>query len=156
MQFRRQSRHSISLATVDDVTAVQQCAAAAYTPYIERIGKPPAPMVADFAAQVSEHKVWVLKAGAKTAAFVVCYIQGDVYFLENMAVFPEYHGMGLGRQLLLFVEGKAIQLNCSAVELYTNSKMFENLKLYPYFGFVETDRRHEAGFDRVYFRKELV
>jgi hypothetical protein len=33
--------------------------------------------------------------------------------------------------------------------------MFENLGLYLKMGFVETGRREEDGFERVYFRKEL-
>jgi hypothetical protein len=33
--------------------------------------------------------------------------------------------------------------------------MVENLQLYPRLGFVETERRVEDGYRRVYFRKTL-
>jgi hypothetical protein len=44
----------------------------------------------------------------------------------------------------------------NALILYTNVVMVENLALYPKMGFVETERRTEEGFERVYFRKELL
>jgi hypothetical protein len=34
--------------------------------------------------------------------------------------------------------------------------MTENLPFYHGLGFVETERRHEDGFDRVYLRKTLA
>ncbi|MEC9102228.1 MAG: GNAT family N-acetyltransferase, partial [Pseudomonadota bacterium] len=41
------------------------------------------------------------------------------------------------------------------VKLYTNVKMQANLTLYPRLGYVETARKSEDGFDRVYFEKRL-
>jgi hypothetical protein len=41
------------------------------------------------------------------------------------------------------------------VTLYTNEAMVENLRLYRRLGFVETDRRVEDGYRRVFFRKSL-
>jgi len=42
-----------------------------------------------------------------------------------------------------------------AVHLYTNEKMTDNLSIYPRLGYVEVARRHEDGFDRVFFEKRL-
>lgn len=39
--------------------------------------------------------------------------------------------------------------------LYTNRMMWENVALYGRWGFVETGRRHEDGYERVYFAKDL-
>jgi len=33
--------------------------------------------------------------------------------------------------------------------------MQENLSLYRHLGYIETDRRYEDGFDRVYFEKRV-
>ena len=41
------------------------------------------------------------------------------------------------------------------MDLYTNAAMRENLSLYPRLGWVETDRRTEDGFERVYFEKPV-
>jgi len=43
----------------------------------------------------------------------------------------------------------------SAVRLYTNAAMTENLSMYAHMGFVETHRAVEKGFDRVYLRWTL-
>ncbi len=37
----------------------------------------------------------------------------------------------------------------------TNEKMSQNLSIYPHLGYVETGRRIEDGFNRVYFEKKL-
>jgi hypothetical protein len=44
----------IRKATLDDFANVRSCAQAAYSKYVDRIGKAPAPMDADFAAQIEQ------------------------------------------------------------------------------------------------------
>ena len=55
-----------------------------------------------------------------------------------------------------YAEDLARRRGYPAVTLFTNVKMHENIGLYAKLGFVETGRRTEAGYERVYFRKELV
>ena len=57
--------------------------------------------------------------------------------------------------LVSFAEDRTRALGLQAIELYTNEAMVENLELYPRLGFVETGRRVEDGFRRVYFKKTL-
>ena len=57
--------------------------------------------------------------------------------------------------LLSFAEAEAERRNLQAIELYTNVKMTENLKLYPRLGYAEIARREEDGFSRVFYRKGL-
>lgn len=73
----------IRAAVTNDGTAVTACVIAAFAPYIERIGKPPAPMLADYPSLIAA-----------------------------------------GR--------------------------------HPKIGYVEYDRRHDAGYDRVFYRKQLA
>ena len=40
--------------------------------------------------------------------------------------------------------------------LYTNVMMWENVALYGRWGFAETGRRREDGYERVYFAKDLA
>ena len=79
----------------------------------------------------------------------------EILELENVAVDPAEQGLGHGRALVAFAESHARALGLTAVELYTNEAMVENLQLYPRLGFVETGRRVEDGYRRVYFRKTL-
>ena len=140
-------------ARAADRAAIERIARAAYAPYVPLIGRAPAPMVADFAAAIAAGRVWV--AGAPVAGYVVAWPSGDHWHLENVAVDPAAQGRGLGRALIGHVEALARRSDAAAVELYTNARMTGNRRLYPRLGYVETGRRVEAGFDRVFFRKAL-
>ena len=136
-----------------DLDAVRRIARAAYAVYVPRIGREPAPMVADFAAALAAGHLWV--AGDPPHGYVVAYPRGDHWHLENVAVDPAAQGQGLGRRLVAAVERMATEAGARAVELYTNAAMTENQALYPRLGYRETGRRREDGFDRVFYRKDL-
>lgn len=145
----------IRLARQDDLRGIQRCAQAAYEMYVPRIGKRPAPMIADFQDQIAKHLVHVLTDGKCVAGFVVFYLRDDHLHLENVAVDPQFQGLGYGVQLIKHAEKAALDMGVGAVKLYTNTKMTENLKLYPSLGYSELGRWHEDGFDRVFYRKVL-
>ena len=137
-----------------DLDAVKRCAEEAYARYVPHLGRKPAPMVADFAGQIGARLVHVIVDDGSVLGFIVLYLREDHIHVENVAVFPEQVGRGIGGRLLAFAEHEARRLELPAVELYTNEKMTENLSLYRYLGYQEIDRRTEAGFSRVYFRKD--
>ncbi len=139
-----------------DVEAITACAVQAYAIYVPRIGKKPAPMVADFQTQIDEGKVDVLIKESDLRGFIVHYPCDDHVHIENVALLPADQGKGYGRTLIAFAEDRARQQGFDRVELYTNQMMTENLSFYPALGYVEIDRRREDGFDRVYYRKELT
>ena len=145
----------IRLAQSADLAAVARCAADAYRKYVTRIGREPAPMVADFAAQIDAGIVHVFDDADSVAGFIVFYPRGDSIHLENVAVAEHAQGRGIGRALIAFCEACAREDGFTAIELYTNARMTENLALYPRLGYRETARRTEDGFDRVYFEKSL-
>ena len=146
----------IRLATLADEQAVRACAEDAYERYIEAIGKEPAPMVADFRAQISAKIVHVLTDdGGDVVGFIVFFTREDHMFLENVAVRGTAAGKGLGKKLIEYCEAEARQAGLKKVQLYTNEKMTDNLSMYPHLGFREIDRRREDGFSRVYFEKDL-
>jgi len=145
----------ILAATSADVPAITAIAEAAYAPYVARMGRKPAPMVADFAAHVDRGEAYVLKAGGIIAAYLITYEKDGGQFIENVAVDPARHGQGLGRCLMAFAEMEAADVGRKYLFLYTNVHMTENLDFYPKLGYVETHRVFEGGFDRVYFEKRL-
>ena len=142
-------------ATVEDLAGIQACARDAYAMYVERIGRQPGPMNADFAGLIAQGRVMVAIYDSVFAGYVVFYGEGDHLHLENVAVSSAHAGKGIGKQLVAFVEQAARQQGVVAVELYTNEAMTENLKMYPRLGYVETGRRQQDGFNRVFFRKIL-
>jgi len=146
----------IRQATTGDIQAIRRCAQLAYARFVPLIGKAPAPMVADFAALIAAGEVFVAEdRQGGLDGFIVFRSQGGRMLLENVAVRPDRSGRGIGGSLIRHCEAAAWEAGCASVELYTNAKMTGNLTLYPQLGYVETGRRHEDGFDRVYFEKRL-
>ncbi|WP_425073931.1 GNAT family N-acetyltransferase [Sagittula sp. S175] len=144
----------IRRATPADATRIRAITESAYSKYIPRIGRRPAPMDVDVDAQIAEGLLWVWDAGGILGA-VVFYPEGEAMHLNALAVAPEATGQGLGRKLIAFVESEARRAGLSKVALYTNAKMTENLAMYPYLGFTEINRRTEDGFDRVFYEKPV-
>lgn len=142
-------------AIPEDVEAIAACAEAAYGKYVSRIGRKPAPMVADFAAHVAAGEVGVLVEGGRLVGYIVAMARPDCFFIDNVALFPDHQGRGFGRRLMAFAEQSARDLGAPELRLYTNVKMTENLGFHGRLGFVETERRHQNGFDRVYMAKGL-
>jgi hypothetical protein len=84
----------IRAATAADVPAIAEIVDQAYRHYIARIGKPPGPMLDDYAARVSEGAVWVIEEGAVIAAIIVLLPAPDYLLLDNIAVSPTRQGLG--------------------------------------------------------------
>ena len=149
--------HVIRRARPDDAPAIQACARQAYARYVPRIGRPPAPMGADYAALIAAGDVSVATgADGGFLGFIVYRAAGRDLLLENVAVLPGAAGRGIGKALIAHCEQAARAQGAAAVRLYTNAKMTENLALYPRLGYAETARRSEDGFERVYFEKRLA
>src|SRR6267378_8708441 len=64
-------------------------------------------------------------------------------------------GLGLGRRLLAFAEAEALRRGYAEIRLHTHQTMEENQRLYASIGYEETGRGTEAGYDRVFMRKQL-
>lgn len=131
-------------------------AEAAYSPYLERMGGlRPGPMDTDYAAAVADTEAWVALLDGDVAGFVLLVEEDDRLLLENVAVHPAQHGRGIGRSLLEQAETRAHALGHARITLHTHVTMVENQALYERVGYVETARRTEHGFTRVFYGKRL-
>jgi GNAT superfamily N-acetyltransferase len=146
----------VRLATAHDAIAARACVLAAFEPYVARIGRPPAPMLLDYPTLVEASYVWVAELSSEVEGVLVQYETPDGFYIDTVAVNPKARGTGVGRALLEFAEDEAIRRGFASVYLCTNSKMIENQVLYPKIGYVEYDRRIEAGYDRIFYRKGLA
>ena len=146
----------IRRAGPQDRATVEAIVAAAYAKYVERIGKPPGPMLDDYAALIAAGAVslWTGPDGT-IAALIVLLPQPDHLLLDNIAVRPDRQGTGIGRDLIAFAESETRRLGLTELRLYTHATMTENVALYRRLGFIETGRGREAGYDRVFMRKFL-
>jgi GNAT superfamily N-acetyltransferase len=146
----------IRLALPEDCAAVEAIVHEAYSIYIDRIGKPPGPMLDDYGVLIADRAVSVLEeSSGEIAAIIVLLPKSDHLLLDNIAVHRDRQGRGLGRRLIAFAEDEARRLGYGELRLYTHEKMSENIVLYSRLGFVETGRGREAGYDRVFMRKRI-
>ena len=146
---------SIRPAERGDAAVVRDLVRMAYSKYVERIGKEPAPMLGDYDALIRAGEVWVWDDGGEVLGVLVIRPAEDHMFLSNVAVAPGHQGRGLGRELVTFAEGQAVAYGLPEVRLYTNEKMHENLAVYAKLGFEETGRGVDGGYRRVFMCKRL-
>jgi ribosomal protein S18 acetylase RimI-like enzyme len=145
----------IRSARSEDVARIRAIARAAYSKYVPRIGREPAPMIADYEAEIAARRVVVIEAAGKVSGYMVAWPEPDAYFIDNIAVDPECQGVGLGRCLIEHAVAEATRLCLPVLRLYTNMMMIENLAMYAHLGFVETHRAFEKDFHRVYMQRRL-
>jgi ribosomal protein S18 acetylase RimI-like enzyme len=143
----------VRLATPADLPAIRAVVGAAYARYLDRMDRPPAPMLADYAAEVESGRLWV--TGEPVTGLIELAERGDRLHVANVAVHPSAQGAGLGRRLLEFAEEQARQRGLDRLDLYTNEVMTENQAIYARLGYRETGRRAEDGYQRVYMEKDL-
>lgn len=144
---------SVRLATPADLPAIRAVVGAAYARYLDRMDRPPAPMLADYAAEVESGRLWV--TGEPVTGLIELTEHGDRLHVANIAVHPSAQGAGLGRRLMEFAEEQARQRGLDRLDLYTNEVMTENQAIYARLGYRETGRRAEDGYQRVYMEKDL-
>ena len=142
-------------ARAADLPAVRALVARAYGQYVARIGKPPGPMLDDYAARIAEGAVQVLEEDGRLVGLLVLLPEADHLLLDNVAVDPAAQGRGHGRRLVAAAEDEARRLGLPELRLYTHELMTENVVMYERLGFVETHRGQQAGYARVFMRKRL-
>lgn len=138
-----------------DQARIEAIAEAAYSPYLDRMNRRPAPMDDDYRGRIAGGLTFVLEENGEILGLLVLENPPDHLLLYNIAIDPAHHGRGLGRRLLAFTEAEARRRGYDAVVLYTNEVMVENIALYGRLGYVETGRKLDRGYHRVYFRKSL-
>ena len=146
----------IRLARPEDLSKVAACATAAYSLYLPRMDRPPAPLLADYGALIAAGEVHVLESDGVLAGFLVVRPLGGRLFVENVAVDPARQGQGHGRRLMAFAETHARGLGLRALRLYTNEVMPETIPFYDGLGFAVSERLLEDGYRRIYLEKSLA
>jgi ribosomal protein S18 acetylase RimI-like enzyme len=146
----------IRLARAEDVVRIGEIARSAYARYVPRIGREPAPMMADYDADARAGRIVVLEVERSIIGYLVAWPEDDAYFIENIGIDRHLQGKGWGRRLIDHAAIEAAHLGLSALRLYTNAAMTENLSMYAHLGFVETHRVTQDGFNRVYMRLNLA
>ena len=160
--MRRAPRHSrmahtIRPATPADARAIAALVDRAYERYLPRMDRTPAPMLDDYDKLVADGVVTVFDEGGRVCGVLVAWVDGDSFYVDNVAVDPD---AARQRESVAALLGVADELGrragCRRLWLYTNAAMSENLEYYPRHGFTEFDRRVDEGYARVYFERPLT
>jgi ribosomal protein S18 acetylase RimI-like enzyme len=141
-------------ANAADLPAIKALIDAAYARYLTRMDKPPAPMLRDYGPSVEAGTTWV--AGSPITCVLTLYPRDDHMYIENVAVHPDAQGRGLGRDLMSFAEQEAARRGLTRMELLTHEVMTENQAIYARLGYIETGRRAEDGYRRIFMEKRLA
>ena len=139
-------------AVAEDHEIIIAIALKAYEKYIERMGKEPAPMRPVIQ---KEDVVFICEDNKQIIAFAILVKINDQIILDNIAVDPSHQKKGIGNNFIKFIEQYLIKKKFDKYQLYTNEKMFENIKWYQKIGFKIFKKVTEKGYNRIYFEKEL-
>jgi GNAT superfamily N-acetyltransferase len=145
----------IRLGLATDVAAAERIVRAAYAKYEKLIGKPAGPVLDDYGRHAADGALWVLVDGMDVAGVLVLLPREDHLLLDNVAVAPERQRRGYGRRLMAFAEAEAVRQGHREIRLYTHVVMAENIVLYGRLGYEVTGRGTQAGYDRVFMRKQI-
>ena len=107
-------------------------------------------MLDDYSEVVKQHQAFVAEESERVVGILVLIIKNDGILMDNVAVLPEYQGKGLGLQLIQFAEAHAFEQGYKNLDIYTHELMTENIKMYKWFGYLETERLTEKVYQRVY------
>ena len=138
----------IRTAVPSDAGWVGEVVRAAFEPYVERIGREPAPMLEDFGEAIARSEAYVPDEGE---AVIVLMPQDDHLLVRDVAVDPRSQGRGVGIRLMRFAELRAAELGLGEIRLFTNVAMVENHRFYAGLGYEETGRAEVDGYRRVFF-----
>lgn len=137
-----------------DRPRIEEIVEAAYSSWAELIGARPIPMDADYAALIEAGEVFV--TDPRLDGLIVLIPEDGVLLVENVAVAPDRHGRGIGRDLLSFAEERARSLSLPRLRLFTNELMTRNITLYTSLGYHETGREDIGGRNVVHMTKNLT
>ncbi len=139
LRFRR--------AVAADAPAVTALSQAAYQKFVERIGRLPQPLTADYAEVIRTDETWVAEDNGSLVGVLVLKPASDHLLIWSVAVAVELQRSGIGRRLLALSEREALRRGVSEIRLYTNETMAENIALYERHGYAVA--RREVLQDRV-------
>lgn len=133
-------------ASSADIPAIVALTEAAYLPNEAIIGVPSLPRLADYAAVLAEHEVWLLDGDSGLDAALVLETEPADFIIWSIAVSPEAAGRKLGAALMAFAEERGRALGYASAHLYTHAKLVQRIGWYERLGYSIT--HHEDLADR--------
>ena len=107
---------SLRRATDADTDAILGLTRAAYADWAALIGREPKPMTADYGRAVREHHIDLHEIDGHLIALIEMVQHPDHLLIENIAVRPDHHGLGLGGALMDHAETTARGLGYTEIQ----------------------------------------
>jgi 2-phosphosulfolactate phosphatase len=144
--------HQVRSATLEDAPALRKCMESAYAAYQHRMGgQRLPPLDADYLSEIKNYPTWVVEAGQQIVAGLIMVFEQDRALIANIAVDPQFQGLGIGGELMAFAESRTRDKDITELQLATHVLLTENLSLYAHLGWQELERNET----RVLMRKAL-
>ena len=138
-----------------DAAEIRRLTRAAYAPWVERVGREPLPMSADYEEAVCKDLINLAHKDRDLCALVQMVVEPDCLLIENLAVSPEHQGKGFGGTLVRHAERQARALGLSTLRLYTNRAFGSNVEFYERHGFqIEREEAFMGGLT-IHMRKPV-
>ena len=138
-----------------DAAEILALTRAAYTHWVNVLGREPLPMIADYDAALTKHRFDLLCSGGTLRALIETELRGETFWIENIAVDTALHGEGIGRSLLDLAKSIAIEQGCNHLRLCTNAKMARNIVIYKKYGF-QIDREEVVSHGTVIYMSKPI
>lgn len=130
---------NIRRARLSDSYELSKCIDAAYSVYASRIADLPA-VSAGISDDIKQNRVWVAELDGKIVGGIVLLPEAEFLLLANVAVHPNYSGLGLGRAFMELADAQCRAHGLSELRLKTHVDMPKNVRLYEHLGWQETGR----------------
>ena len=128
-------------AVADDSIELKACMVSAYTAYQDRLGgERLPPMDADYLSEINNYPTWVVETPTGVVGGLIMVFEDAQASIANIAIDPACQGQGIGGALMKFAESRAIEKGYSELQLATHVLLNENISLYQYLGWEESDR----------------
>lgn len=92
-------------------------------------------MVSDHGANVLNHEIYLAFFEGSDVAVLELIEQEECFFIENLAVHPDWQGRGFAQQLLDHAEHRCGEAGLSILRLLTNQRFEANIAFYKKRGF---------------------
>ena len=103
-------------------------------------------MSADYETALREHRFDLLYKEVALAAVIETISRSDHLHIQNLCVSPEFQRLGLGSQLLNYVQDMAADARLPILRLDTNKNFTGNVDLYLRHGFsIEWEKPVDGG-----------
>ena len=128
-------------AVPQDAIDLKKCMLSAYIAYQDRSGGVRLPPIdADYLSEIKNYPTWIVETPTGVVGGLIMMFENNQASIANIAIDPAYQGRGIGGALMKFAESRAIEKGYSELHLATHVLLNENISLYLYLGWDETDR----------------